>query len=489
MWQITAVTNVAASRLWFSDGLPMEQSRGGSDTSCRLIVDNQGFLDITEIDTDDQVVLDFNGVPIPVTLPHGTGSTVNICLTLPGDGSFLAAFVTTMLPRDVSSGSVSGELKPLPTVSASDVEFFDQMMVQKYIPYQNIPDAPGKTVEELKALGKQLFPFSPHSFQLAMAVYDWTTASFTRLVFMKIFEYTSIPQTPFPLDQASIAQMIWESDWGSYKPSDPDYMHSFMMTPAATAADVQTQLAAVGTHLHELSAVENRLLAAAWQALPRTPLVATPRLFSGQVDVYQLGLDRFGVEFLQCPLNAGPVGAALVMAFASALEAYVAPGHVVTTKMVWSFTDSCADAMHYENGILLVANPPADDAWVWEAAAHITPLSDDPAKTEYTFAPGTEFLVQSVDQATVGGKQVVVINIQPVPPAAQKKESALRRELNVGPLSVAEVEKLAAEYSPEQEQKVDVIPTKDGPQYRIPHKTRGRRCRCVDVGEGLLKAA
>ncbi|OCH85977.1 hypothetical protein OBBRIDRAFT_270469 [Obba rivulosa] len=488
MWQITTVTNATSAQLWFSDGSPINKIRGGEGVSCRLIVESQGFLDITEIDFGAQVLLDFNGIPISISTPvHNAGAAtqkssssavVDVYLTLPGDGTFSVAFGTTSQDERPRGGS--GALKPLPLVSASDAEFFDQMITQKYVPYQNIPDAPGRTVEELKVLGKQLFPFSPHSFQLAMAVYDWTTASFTRVVFMKIFEYTGIPISPFPLDQNSVAQMIWQSNWGSYKPGDPDYMNSFMMKPASTVEDVQSQLTSVGARLHELSAVENRLLAAAWQAMPRTSLIAKPRLFSGQVDIYQLGLDRFGIEFLQCPLNEGPIGETLIMAFASALSSYVSAGHVITTKMVWSFTDSCEDAMHYENGILLVANPPDDDAWVWEAATYITPLSDDPTKIEYTFAPGTSFLVQSVDQATVSGKQVVVINLRPVPPAARKDGGAPRRDFKIAPLPLDEFERLAASYSPEREKKA----TRD----QIPHKTRGRRCRCVDVAEGLIAA-
>ena len=64
------------------------------------------------------------------------------------------------------------------------------MIEQKYVRYQDIPDAPGKTVEEIRALGLRLFPFSPFSFQLVICVYDRTNASFTRMVFLKIFEYS-----------------------------------------------------------------------------------------------------------------------------------------------------------------------------------------------------------------------------------------------------------------------------------------------------------
>lgn len=289
------------------------------------------------------------------------------------------------------------------------------MIAEKYVPYQNIPEGAGKTVEELKALGERLFPFSHFSFQLAMRVYDWTTASFARLVFMKIFQYRGIEQTPFPIDQPSITQQIWMSKWGTYTPQDPYFMKSFMMKPASSQQDVQTQLENVATELHKFSDVQNRLLSAAMQALPRTSIMPKSQLFSGQMDIYQLGLEHFGIEFLECPLNKGPVSESLTFAFESATTSYVSQGKTITTKMVWSFTDSVKDAMHYSNGILLVANCPGD-SWVWETAAYVTPLSDDPTKTEYTFMAGSQFEVQSVEhQVTIGGKEVVVITLQPKP--------------------------------------------------------------------------
>ncbi|KAF8220242.1 hypothetical protein L208DRAFT_1084607, partial [Tricholoma matsutake] len=192
------------------------------------------------------------------------------------------------------------------------------MIASKYMPYQNIPDAPGKPVEEIKALGQHFFPFSPHSFQLAMVVYDWTTVSFVRIVFMKIFEYTSIPPTPYPLDSPSIATVIWESNWGMYIPSNPDYMNSFMMKPVSSLQDVRIQLLAVEPQLQHFGAVQNQLLSATFNAMPQTTIFYAPQLFSGQIDISQLNLDSFGIEMLECPLNAGPTEKPLVLAFAAA---------------------------------------------------------------------------------------------------------------------------------------------------------------------------
>lgn len=407
MWQFQSIENPSGAALWFSDGEPLEVPRGGKGVSSRLIVEGQGFLDVTDFQNGfpngpvmDMVNLNgqvFNYTPNP---------SVDLTLSLPGNGTFSAT--------QVSKGiTLSGQLKPLPVISAADVNDFNQMIEDNYVPYQNIPDAPGKTTAQIAALGLQLFPFTPYSFQLAMAVYDWTTASFTRVVLMKIFEYTSIGSAPYSLDQASIAAAIWESNWGTYTPQNVDYMNSFMMVPANSLQNVQNQLAQVAPALQTFSDVENRLLCAAFQSLPRTSIVSEPQLFSGQVDISQLGTEHFGIEFLQCPLNDGPVGTPLQIPLEVALDTYIQVGQVITSKMVWSFGSSLEEAMQYQNGIVLTANPP-NDAWVWDTVSYITALSDDPTKIEYTFAPGSSFEVLAVAQTTVQGKQVWSITLQPL---------------------------------------------------------------------------
>lgn len=312
-----------------------------------------------------------------------------------------------------TSGNVSGSLKELPDIAADDVEFIDGMIEQGYVPYQNIPESPGKSMDEIKALGERFFPFTPYSFQLALCVYDWTTASFTRLVLMKIFEYTGIAPAPFPFDRDSVAEQIWASNWSSYTPQDVDYMRSFLMEPAYSLEDVYSQLDRVGDQLQRFSDVQNRLLSVALESLPRTSILSSSVLFSGQMDISQLGLDHFGVEFLECPLNEGPVGETLVSPLDDVLSTYISVGRTITTKMAWSFTDSIDDALHYSNGILLVLNP-SGNSWVWDELAFITSLSDDPGKNEYVAAPRTEFEVMSVDSTTVLDKKTIVITLQPV---------------------------------------------------------------------------
>ena len=389
--------------------------------------------------------------------------------------------------------------------------FIDEMIAQKFVPYQNIPDGKGKTVEEITKLGQLLFPFSPHSFQLAMSVYDYTTASFVRLVFMKIFQYTGMKTTPLPLDLLSIAEQIWNSNWGTYKPSDPYYMQSFMMKPASSLQDVETQLKGVATKLQQFSEVQNRLAAAAMQSFPRTSVLSKPHLFSGQVDIYQLGVDHFGVEFLECPLNEGPDTQSLNIKLDTAMATYVSPGHVITTKMIWSFTDTMDDAMHYSNGIVLVANRP-EESWVWDTASYVTPVSDSEAKTEYTFMPGSRFEVNSSEQVTVKGKSTYVITLTPLPFAGESSMKSRRvqppiegKEALPGVLRGHDAAKLAAAYEPTLEQSVQFINAgaiqedvsalgaielhqshPSATHFMLGHESHGRRCTCFDVVDSLL---
>lgn len=297
-----------------------------------------------------------------------------------------------------------------------DVAFIDSMIAQKYIPYPDVPDVPGKSEDEIRALGQRLFPFSPYSFQLAMVTYDWTTASFARMVLFKLFQYTSHPHVskhrPAPLDQHGIANAIWTSNWDTFTSQDPDFMRTFIMKPSWCLLEVELQLLDVREEVQRASEIENRLLSAAIQSLPRTSIISKPQLFSGQPDMTSLDVENFGTSFLECPSNKGPVSKPLRDKLKNTLSTYLAEGKTVTTKAVWSFTDSIEGAIHYSNGILLVANF-SGTSCVWDTASYITPLSTDPKKIEYIFMAGSQFEVQFVDEATLMDKEILVITIQP----------------------------------------------------------------------------
>ncbi|MGC1488510.1 MAG: hypothetical protein WA784_12065, partial [Albidovulum sp.] len=187
MWAINSVTNNTSptQNVAFSDGQTIGAVRGPEGASFRLIVNGFGYLDFTDVGHQPggphywQIVIG-NGI----YWYDGQGA---IDLTIGNDGSY-------EITGD--GNNLSGQLTTFPAVSATDIAIFKQMVVDKYIPYQDIPDEPGKTTAQLTALGLQYFPFSPDSFELAMSIYDWTTADFTRIDFMRLFAYTGVAGVP-----------------------------------------------------------------------------------------------------------------------------------------------------------------------------------------------------------------------------------------------------------------------------------------------------
>ena len=481
-WALKIIDKVGD--LWFSDGRDVSAVHGGSGLSSRLIVGGQGFLDITNLISPNTITIDFNGLNV---YGSATEHVLIVQLSLRPGGKFTAR---------LGKYAAVGSLKPLLIIIEDDIAFINNKINDKYVPFQNIPNAPGKTNAEIRKLGKQFFPFTPYSYELALCMYDWTTASFIYMVLFKVFEYASMqPLLTFPINKFEIANMIWQSNWRTYNPRNKDYMNSFLMKPVNSLANVKNQLESVSKELHKLSDIENRLLSAAISALPRTSVSSKGRLFSGQMDIYQFGLDYFGPEFLECPLNSGPVKDSMTININEVLSTYVSTGQTVTTKMFWAFTDTAQDAIHYANSILLIANPPdaRNGSWVWEQATYVTPISDNYNKTEYIFPPRSKFKVLSVEKTTVEGKNFIVINLQPL--AQNRTQDQLLEDqaldaiklvnLPQGPLSLQEFEEQAALYSPTLEEQA-VSKIKDGKavvlsdvEEVIPHETGGRWCRCV----------
>ena len=94
MWRLAQVRS--KFQLWFSDGAPVESTRGGFSTSSRLIVEKQGFLDLTVpgLGIRGSPDLDANGLTLPLRDPctheasDGGSALLNLALVVVGDGSF-----------------------------------------------------------------------------------------------------------------------------------------------------------------------------------------------------------------------------------------------------------------------------------------------------------------------------------------------------------------------------------------------------------------
>lgn len=385
MWKIVKVINKTDPEqqvLLSGGGHFLNVAFGPVGSSYRLIVTNKGFLDLVDIGKGKSGWgIDINGS----RFRYNEGEEGQVSLLFNNDGIFEASG---------NGNKLKGYLKKLPAISPIDTYLLDQMMSIKMVPYQNIPDAPGKSDSEIEKSGKDYFPFTEYSKLLSYSVYDWTTQSFMRLLILRFFAYTGIEDNP--LNLPTIANLIWTFDSPPFIPQDKDYMHSFLMEPSNSESDVLSQLTQNHKQLRAYCEAQNNLLRAAFYSLPRTSVKDAPVLYSGQPDVFNISLDQFSAQFCESSFNNGPVGTPMIMPFNEALETIFKVGRTLTLKAVMSFTKYRDYAMKYSRGILLIVNPP-HGAIKWENANYITPLSDDPKKDEYTFLPGCKFVVTKVE--------------------------------------------------------------------------------------------
>ncbi|MGJ8691021.1 MAG: hypothetical protein ACSHW0_00920 [Thalassotalea sp.] len=400
MWTVNSIQNntAPAADISFSDGQPINMVRGPEGACFRLLVAGHGYIDLTDTGHQPggphywQIIIND-----AIYWYDGQGA---ISLTINNNGSYQVTG---------DNNNFSGQVMPFESINSDDISNFNWMLDNHYIPYQNIPDEPGRSVEEIKTLGLQYFPYSPYGFEMAMAIYDWTTADFTRIDFFNIFTYSEVNGAPSDMD--SIAKGIWSADWPPYTPKNKDYMNSFLMTPAESLANVQQQLKEQAPILNAMNLSENNIIMAALAGMPRTSTIAKPNLYSGQVAIANLGTGKFASYFTQLPANSDPSLPPIEMNLQKAIDSFMAVGQTLTLKTFMSFTDSFDDAMHYSNGIVICVSP-SKDTVTWQQATYITPLSDGPTKVEYLFNIGTKFLVKNITNVKYQGKALVQFDIQ-----------------------------------------------------------------------------
>lgn len=401
MWAIQQLNNETQPYrdISFTDGQSIQAVRGPEGHSFRLDVDGLGFLDFTDVGHQPggphywKIVIGGEAYWY-----DGQGAIV---LTVQSDGSYTITG---------DGNELSGTLTSFSTPSSHSLERFQWMIDQKYVPYQKIPDEPGRSTKELQKLGRQFFPYSPNSFELAMAVYDWTTADFTRIDLMRLFTYTGVSDQPLDID--SIANGIWTSNWNTYNPRNKYYMNSFMMHPSDSLDDVRQQLEEKKDTLYTCNLAEIDVLVSALRSLPRTSCISKPALYSGQVAIFNLGSHHFATYFEEMPANHDASLPPLGMPLAKAIDTFIQQGKTLTLKTFMAFTDTYEDACHYSNGIVLIVHPPAG-AVTWQRTTYVTPLSDGPTKTEYLFELGTQFEVMDVQPNGDDGNVVITLRVLP----------------------------------------------------------------------------
>lgn len=399
MWRIESIENLTKPKgqAWVSDGRPINARRGPAGNSYKLWCSNYGYLTINDIGQQD-------GGP-----RHWALDIEGQRFWYDGEGALNFTFRSDRTFSVIGNeNQIDGHLTPSPVVSNKSLSLFKEMMEKKLIPYQKIPDDPGKTLQELEELGKQFFPTTAYSFELAMAIYDWTTACFFRIDLFTYFVYTKMEG--LPIDQDSIANLIWSANWLPYTAHNQYFMMSLMMKPADSLEDVQIQLAKQAPNLIKYNQAEEEIITQAVMNLPRVLVAEKPVLYHGGPDISTMTTNQFSAQFQQLPLNVGPVGTPLQFNFEEALKTILRPGNIITKKGFWSFSDSLKDAIHYSNKIIVKVLPPQNSEY-WPGTAYITPLSDGPEKTEYLFVPGTSFLVYSHDWIEEEGKSLFLLTL------------------------------------------------------------------------------
>lgn len=399
MWMISSLdlSMFPGAAGYMSDGnAVVGVQRSGVGASVRLMITGVGMFDFTDCGPQpggpQQYQLAIGGASFPYV-----GATA-LTVTALADGQCL-------ITVEALSLAVAG--MPFPLIEEADRALLFEMVELGMIPYPDVPKD-GRPYTALLPQSQAYFPWSEDAALLGLTIYDWTTADFFRMDIFNYFRYTMLPGSP--LDGPNITTAIWTTNWPPYVAADPTFMGSMLMTAATNEMEVAQQYSEVSSELVVMLDCLKRVTVAALQAMPRTGVAAIPCLYSGQVDVSNLGLDAFATYFMEYPGNAGPVATPMGEPLATALAGFLGQGNSVTLKSFMSTTDSQADAAHYSTGIVLQISPNAAHA-IWGQCTYITPLSDEATKTEYLFSPGTQFLMGDAVQTTIGGKSVMLIQM------------------------------------------------------------------------------
>lgn len=395
--KLQAVDAVTVLEANMSDGLPIiSTQRGPEGTSYRLYVYSQGMLDLTDMGFQP------NG-------PHSWQVDINgKKYWYDGEGS-LSIYINTTNQSYIVTGDgnqVYGTLMRYPVIVPTDISKIESMKSKHILPYGDVADGE-RPYDEVAPIAEPYFKFSPDWYNMGLCIYDWTTADFFRMDIFNWYRYTMLTP-PVQLSKDDIVNAIWTSNWPPYTPHNETFMASMMMEVAYSEEEVATQYDQVHDELVTLLDALKRVTNAALYAMPRVSVKSIPRLYSGQVDVSNLGCKALATYFEEYPGNAGPAGSPMGMPIDEALSSFMAPGSTITLKSFVSFTNNLRDAQHYSNGIILVMDPPENMA-VWPVCAYLTPISNDEEKTEYLYPAGSSWGVVSFKKTTFKNREYTTI--------------------------------------------------------------------------------
>lgn len=392
MWTIDTLFAPNATQLYACDGLPVLNAPRG-DALCRVIIAPFGYIDFTSSEQHDGDLI-YSELKV-----NGTN------LIYGAEGSFsLSVNADGYIVDNGHGGSIEGALKPLPVLPGETINAFRQMIEMKIVPYQDPPSGTVKSDAELQSLADTYFPGNPYGFDLAMALYDWTSSDFIRQDVFSQLQYTGVAGSP--LDLVTMASVIWGCNYPGYSAQDANFMNQFTMQPAYSLQEVYDQLQDVAETVKPLAMAEMDVFKNAILRLNPLTVAECPYLYRGAMPMsggYDTG--DFAPSMFEFPGNEGPTFAPLYQAFSEALDGILKPGSIITTKGPWSFSNDLAGAKVWQNGILITLNPPVG-AKYWPGCADITEFSLNPETFEVNMPPPTRYRIDSYEWTTIEDKPV-----------------------------------------------------------------------------------
>ena len=394
MWKLNNIEfKSAESDVSFSDGLDLLTLRGGQGICFRLLVHNHGYLDI--IDTGQQPGGPFESQLIISDQLYWYSGTGSFSISVNPNGSF-------ELSGD--NNLVFGRLIPFPEIQEKDVKNLTWMMQHNYVPYHSHTSSTDILESELREKGRQFFPFSPYSFQLAMAVYDWTTPNFMRMEYLRAFQYSTAPKK---LDTKSLSRYIWNS---SLFTDTKELANSFPIEPVSSIMEFEHQLNQKENHLVQLNDSEIDLLLAALAVLPPTTYMDQPVLYVTSTEFGFPPSEYLGALFEESPANQQG-DAELPMPLEEALSTFIEEGKTLTIKGIIACTDSMDKALTQAGDVLLSITPPVNSV-VWNDVKNITSMSSQKNENRFVVKAGTRFQVEQIIRTQLFGKELTKIELR-----------------------------------------------------------------------------
>jgi hypothetical protein len=321
-------------------------------------------------------------------------------ITIPSDNQYCQNSIETVesINQLMNSAPFSRANSILSYLNSSlikcDIEHVNILINNKLAPY---PMEHNYKFENLQHLGN--IYFSSHieyAQHLALAIHDWTTASFFRKKILLHYKYNYNPHfsNNTEHDIESIAEIFFRSSWYTYTPYNQNFAESFFISPIPKniskdkgVSNIKAQLANVIKPLSIINAAESRLLETALRLLPKPTKEELPLLARGAF--------KYSMEIEEA-LDYANTNATLYYPVQKGSNSFLSLGNIITSRTVWSFVDNLQDAKKYTQGMIVIATLHKDCS-AWECP-YITPFATNTSKIEYACPPGTKWLISGLSE-------------------------------------------------------------------------------------------